>query len=357
MHEKYISGLDTGTDDDLNDHNNQRVILFTDLKQANAPADAVTVTLVNVPVTASRIDTLGMAINDSRDYENGEYDHDGNPDTDLVTGEFLCPDPSACSITVQGGEVTSISGYRFTSEADEIIVPAVVSTEDTTWLAFGVWLTEMVVGDGTNTYDFGAFADGGNAVANADSIGGVTGDATYRGKAAGVHSTADAVDFFHADATLTAEFGDGTANGTITGSIHDIVAAGRSVTGSIDLVVADPGADALVPNIDDDGSFDGRARMHDTGEDDSSGEDIYRYTGTWAGNFYNHMADDDDTDDVMENTRGSGFGCRHLRRRPGGRHGHHGCGRDRELRGCLRCALRRQQLQPPRLSLVYETAR
>ena len=227
VHEKYISGLDTGTADDLNDHNNQRVILFTDLKQANAPADAVTVTLVNVPVTASRIDTLGMAINDSRDYENGEYDHDGNPDTDLVTGEFLCPDPSACSITVQGGEVTSISGYRFTSEADEIIVPAVVSTEDTTWLAFGVWLTEMVVEDGTNTYDFGAFADGGNAVANADSIGGVTGDATYRGKAAGVHSTADAVDFFHADATLTAEFGDGTANGTITGSIHDIVAAGR----------------------------------------------------------------------------------------------------------------------------------
>ena len=29
-------------------------------------------------------------------------------------------------------------------------------------------------------------------------------------------------------------------------------------------------------------------------------------TGTWAGNFYNHMADDADTADVMENTRGPG---------------------------------------------------
>ena len=70
----------------------------------------------------------------------------------------------------------------------------------------------------------------------------VTGDATYRGKAAGVHSTATAVDFFHADATLNAKFGDGTDDvGTITGEIHNIMSGGRSVTESIELLVADPG--------------------------------------------------------------------------------------------------------------------
>ena len=31
--------------------------------------------------------------------------------------------------------------------------------------------------------------------------------------------------------------------------------------------------------------------MHDTGVNDSSGEDVYRYTGGWSGTFYNHMAD------------------------------------------------------------------
>ena len=70
------------------------------------------------------------------------------------------------------------------------------------------------------------------------------------GKAAGVHSTAKAVDFFHADATLNAEFGNGTDDvGTITGEIHNIMSGGRSVTESIELLVADPGPGAPMDNI------------------------------------------------------------------------------------------------------------
>ena len=88
--------------------------------------------------------------------------------------------------------------------------------------------------------------------------------------------------------------------------IHNIMSGGRPVDDSIELVVADPGAAVPVPNIDADGSFDGRARMGNTGVQDSSGEDIYRMTGTWTGNFYNHMADNQATTAVMENTRGPG---------------------------------------------------
>lgn len=155
----------------------------------------------------------------------------------------------------------------------------------------------------------GAFADGRAAVGDAGepiAVTEVNGDATYRGKAAGVHSTATAVDFFHADATLNARFGDATADGTITGSIHNIKAAGRPVDGSIELVVSDPDAATPTPNIAADGEFAGQARMGNTGERDSNGRAIYRYTGTWDGAFYNHMEDDADTTTVMESERGTG---------------------------------------------------
>ena len=67
-------------------------------------------------------------------------------------------------------EVTSIKGYTFTSDEfpmPAIIVAPVASTEDMSYLAFGVWLTETEVeamGTNTITYSFGAFADGGAPV-------------------------------------------------------------------------------------------------------------------------------------------------------------------------------------------------
>ena len=39
---------------------------------------------------------------------------------------------------------------------------------------------------------------------------------------------------------------------------------------------------------------------------DTSGEDIYRYTGTWGGTFYNHMANDPMTENIDESTRAPG---------------------------------------------------
>ena len=324
VHEKYVHGLDTDTTDDLNDPNRQRVILFTDLTQATAPKDGTSDNLDNQSVPShTRVDITanptGSGVqgpgNTTPRMFAGTYDHDGNPDTPAFVGNFICVVPS-CSYNLSGTnnageyqagtEVTAISGYNFTGTRT---VAPMAPMEDTTWLAFGIWLTETVVtgGDGVNTYDFGAFAGGGDAVAVTDNIGQVTGDATYRGKAAGVRSRATAVDFFHGDVTLKAEFGNGTANGTITGSIHDIMAGGWPVGEDIHLSVVDPGTAEPTPNIDTDGGFAGRARMLNTGVQDSSGEDIYRYTGTWTGNFYNHMEDDDaTTTTVMENMRGPG---------------------------------------------------
>ena len=122
-----------------------------------------------------------------------------------------------------------------------------------------------------------------------------------------MHSTATEVEFFHGDATLNAEFGDGTAIGKITGMIHNIMSGGRSVGNNIELLLADPGTTDPIPdNIVDAGTFTGRARMEDTGMDDDSGEDIYKYTGGWSGTFYNHMADVATTADVDESMRAPG---------------------------------------------------
>ena len=320
-HEKYI-GRNNDTDDDgVFDvgETRQRIIVFTDLTQAKATVPAESVSLTNEPVSmAARVTPTAAPATTGDDIHDfaGTYDHDGNPDTAAIAGTFDCVDPTTCRVTRSGtgnnGEhvagqtkVTSISGYRFTGTGTTAEVPSAL---DDTWLAFGVWLTETAAA-GVNTYAFGAFADGGAAIGDTgepSSVASVTGDATYTGNAAGVHSTAKEVEFFYGDVELNAKFGDGTDIGTITGSIDNIVAGGDPVAGSIDLVVNDPGTANPSPNIVDAGTFTGRARMHDTGEDDSSGEDIYRYTGTWGGTFYNHMEDDTDTTPLDEATRAPG---------------------------------------------------
>ncbi len=114
-----------------------------------------------------------------------------------------------------------------------------------------------------------------------------------------MHSTVSGVDFFHGDATLTADFdppaGAANTGGTITGEIHNIVSGGRPVSDNIELALSDPGAEDLAPNITAAGAFTGRALMGNTGVKDDSQEDIYRMTGTWAGNFYNPVPEDSDT--------------------------------------------------------------
>ena len=322
-HEKYFGRYNdagtTGTVDVGDTY--QRIILFTDLTQAKATVPAESVSLTNEPVSnASRVTPTAAPAttgNDIHDFA-GTYDHDGNAATDPIAGTFDCVDPTTCRVTRSGtgnnGEhvagqtkVTSISGYRFTGTGT---TAEVLSMLDDTWLAFGVWLTETVA-EGTNNYAFGAFADGGAAIGDdgePTGVDSVTGTAQYEGKAAGVHSTDTAVDFFHGDVTLDADFDAGSTDstGTITGSVHNIMAAGRPVGHDIELVVADPGAANPSPNIVNAGTFSGRARMMDTGVNDSSGEDVYRYTGGWSGTFYNHMANDTDTANVDESTRAPG---------------------------------------------------
>ena len=314
-HEKYITGRDNG------DNTGTRVILFTDIEQASAPTEGSSDAVDNAAVSmAGRVNITGALVDASGENARnfpGMYDHDGDPATPAFTGTFTCADPLTCTVNLtntnadgvyqDGTEVGSIANYRFTGT--RTILP-MNSVPDTTWLAFGVWLTETVVADDTNTYAFGAFAEGGDAVENDDNIETVTGTATYEGSAAGVHSSASEVEFFSAMATLKADFGNGTANGAITGEIHNIVSGGVPLGGGdqnkIFLFLSDQDADSPeANNIDADGSFDGRTRMG-SGTLGDDGEYDYPYNGTWGGNFYNAVADDDTTTDVDESETAPG---------------------------------------------------
>ena len=76
------------------------------------------------------------------------------------------------------------------------------------YLAFGVWLIEDGDEDtGGDQPSFAAFANGGERIENFATYVTLTGTANYSGKAAGVHTEGDSVDWFEGDASLTANFG------------------------------------------------------------------------------------------------------------------------------------------------------
>ena len=283
-----------------------RVILFTDKEQAAAPIAAETVTFVNMMPVAERISGwTGTAALYDHDGDEG----DGTTGTEPVPVSVSCTDTAnaitSCGATEIGatGLLSAISGYRISSlasvggAAGSFDVPAVVELDDATYLVFGVWLTETAGASDTdpNVYTYGAFANGGTGVATGGLPATVKGTATYNGSAAGLHSKPTGADFFHGDATLTANFdvkdtaGDEVDGGSIHGRIHNIVSGGTAISESIHLDVT-PGT-ALAANITADGTFTGRARAGAGTTSGLTGATSYPFNGTWQGNFYNPAVD------------------------------------------------------------------
>lgn len=317
----FMHGFDI-TDD------NRHVLVFTDKQQATALVPAKTTTAANLPVQMSRIMARPTSATDSTPTEvtgvladlgsQVLYDHDGDPDTLAIAGTFACQGEAAtCVLQVTDGKLLAIEGdIRFSTTTAQTIVAEVAANPMNNYLVFGVWLNEDVNADDTlDDPAFGAFAAGGTAVSG--DLTPVEGTATYEGAAAGVKSTASAADFFSADATLTAKFGDETAAGTVSGKIHNIVAGGEDVPHDIYLDQS-----AIAGSTD--GELSGRARMGD-GTIGDGGNVAYPLNGSWSGGFSNPvmtdgspdltkapgsivgtfgvtMADDADTEDVNELT-------------------------------------------------------
>ena len=153
------------------------------------------------------------------------------------------------------------------------------TVQDADYLAGGIWVRVPADATSVADYEFGAFVDGNDPFTQ-DNLAGLTGTATYSGEATAVYSVVSTGRNYFPDATasLTANFGDGAALGTIEGRIHDFTGDGPA-SDSYDGVVVDLGSAAI--GDADSGFF--------TGDVTTTGTDS-PFTGKWGGQFYGNGA-------------------------------------------------------------------
>ena len=258
-----------------------------EIRDTYAAADA-TNTISATDLAADLTDKpeiTGDVPSDGSDF-SAMYNEDPEDNAPPVTGLFDCPDDTACSISVKDGVITAIQGYIFrprTGVGDRRVT-------DADYLAWGVWLIVPNATAATDTATAGAFASG-NDVFTVNAT--LKGTATYMGAATGLYSAGGMVEYFDADASLTADFGgtgaaDSTPGsaaaatdndtlllGAVTGMISNIKAGGMDVEGSISLkkanVLTSTAGEATTNGFmgDTSGTLAGRS-----------------VSGEWGGQFY-----------------------------------------------------------------------
>ena len=134
-----------------------------------------------------------------------------------ATGTLYCT-TATCRI---GREKTGTTPFEAT-EGTWSFVPdegVMVMLPDQDWIAFGAWMTTP--DDPAGQHYVGVVFDGMDPYQFTTAVKGLTGTATYSGDAAGVYVDLQATGMFTANAALTAEFGDATELGTLSGRIDD----------------------------------------------------------------------------------------------------------------------------------------
>ena len=155
------------------------------------------------------------------------------------------------------------------------------SAANTNYLSAGYWA--FLPDDRTSpNLSFGAFADGTNSF-ESGNMAGLIGGASYEGGAGGVFVVGageeTSISPFEATASLTAEFGDGSSLGSISGRIYDVEdSEGNRLDRSpmVTLQSADIRGE-------DSGSFTGATTM-------TFGDDDATYDGSWGGHFLGNGA-------------------------------------------------------------------
>ncbi len=199
-------------------------------------------------------------------------------------GRFRCDPTSAnsCISTVaDGGGVTLGGGtWTFTPNAGAMALQA-----DDGYQWFGWWMHKAA----DDSYHFAAFTGSSANNAAPTALGALQGTATYRGAAVGTYAMyaggAKSGDFT-ADAELTADFGDGTAEGTISGMIDNFSGAGMNGW-SLELQELSLNATGAFSTATDEtagATTDMNRVIWSMGDDDAADP-----AGMWAGQLYNEV--------------------------------------------------------------------
>ena len=259
----------------------QHAVVFTDINPAQQQYQPTTGGTGVVAADAFAVNTgvvTGDIPGDGSSFV-GTYNSNPTDNAPPVNGRFTCASSIACAISVDdSGVIRAVTGYTFN--------PAIardVTRQDSDYLAWGVWLRVPDAVDAVA--EVSAFANGSNVF---DVVAALTGTATFAGSANGLYSAGGAVEYFSADATLTADFGgrtgvdsgatagtpDTNLFGAVTGEISNIRAGGMQVDGSITL-----GRAPLA-------SSDGTAAVTSFSGNTAGTLGNRAMSGAWGGRFY-----------------------------------------------------------------------
>lgn len=252
--------------------------------------DVVAVAARNKPSYGSVTQSSNGDGGETTDQVEIEAVRDGGVVTYTLTGRLGGDD--SFSYEAPGREQSGRAGeYRDELRSTQVIdgtrgtlyVRTITNFEDpaagaanTNYLSAGYWAFLPEDGISTANLSFGAFADGTNPFR--DNMVGLTGTASYEGGAGGVFVSGGGeetrISPFEAAVNLTAEFGDGSSLGSISGRIDAV--EGRDGTPLdpspvVTLQSADIGPD-------NSGFFTGETSM-------TFGDDDATYTGSWGGHF------------------------------------------------------------------------
>ena len=135
------------------------------------------------------------------------------------------PDDITADANAIGLVAPEDGGHRF------VVAQTRSPTEgNTDWLTAGIWAFVPTDGNALTSYEFGAFADGGD-VFDQDDLQALTDEASYDGRAFGVYysispdGTSDAGPF-GGTISLTADFGNTGQLGTVSGRVTEIIVEG-----------------------------------------------------------------------------------------------------------------------------------
>ena len=186
-----------------------------------------------------------------------------------------------------GPDYVPAIGVPAVSAAPAVPAESVV-TQDTDYLAGGIWIYVPDDASSLADYEFGAFIDGPNEFEFTQAnLVGLTSTAVYGGDDAEVtgifadESTGENT-FFDADVHLTANFGTNSELGMISGRIYDFEdsADEYSFLGDSELTLS-----VAMPETNSSSLFTGETRMtFDDGQGDQN------YTGKWGAQFYGNGA-------------------------------------------------------------------
>ena len=195
----------------------QNAIVFTDI---NPPAQSYITDTTNTAhldatelAAATSINTavVGGEIPTNGGHFTGTYNADPTDNNPPRPGRFFCPSGTPCSISVDpSGVLRAIQGYTF-----QPVMSGSVMRQDSDYLAWGVWIHVPNAVPGvdatsrTNPATVAAFASGSDPFQVPAAL---TGTATYNGVASGLYAAGGMVEYFEADASLSADFGGRSGN-------------------------------------------------------------------------------------------------------------------------------------------------